>query len=215
MHVLVFIAVLFAVVVFVQIGLLSIAFDKLGLSAPGALMLLLASLAGSYVNLPLLTVAADPPEPGLLEKYARRGLLVPAGFRPGHTLIAVNLGGCLIPVFFCLYLLASTEIGVGALLLGVAVVAAVCRLVSRPIPGFGIGMPVLVAPLAAALVGVSLAPAASAPLAYVAGTLGVLIGADLMRLEDIRRMGAPMAAIGGAGTYDGIFITGIVAALLA
>ena len=55
----------------------------------------------------------------------------------------------------------------------------------------------------------------SAPLAYISGTLGVLIGADLLRLGDIRKLGAPFASIGGAGTFDGIFITGIVAVLLA
>jgi uncharacterized membrane protein len=60
-----------------------------------------------------------------------------------------------------------------------------------------------------------LSPAHSAPLAYADGTLGVLIGADLARLQDIRHLGTPLAAIGGAGAFDGIFITGIVAALLA
>ena len=53
-----------------------------------------------------------------------------------------------------------------------------------------------------------------AALAYIAGTLGVLIGADIFRLKDIRKMGTPVASIGGAGTFDGIFITGIVAVLL-
>src|SRR3569623_306647 len=43
----------------------------------------------------------------------------------------------------------------------------------------------------------------------------VKIGADLLRLNVIRKMGVPVAAIGGAGTFDGIFITGIVAVLLA
>lgn len=54
-----------------------------------------------------------------------------------------------------------------------------------------------------------------APLAYVGGTLGVLLGADLFRLRDIRRLGAPVASIGGAGTFDGVFITGLLAVLLA
>ena len=45
--------------------------------------------------------------------------------------------------------------------------------------------------------------------------LGVLIGADLMRMKDIRRIGTPIASIGGAGTFDGIFLTGIIAVLLA
>ena len=71
------------------------------------------------------------------------------------------------------------------------------------------------APLAAALTALLLDPEHSAALAYVSGTLGVLIGAELMRLKDIRRMGTPLADIGGAGTFDGIFMTGIVAVLLA
>jgi uncharacterized membrane protein len=76
-------------------------------------------------------------------------------------------------------------------------------------------MPVLLAPLAAAASALLINAEASAPLAYVGGTLGVLIGADLLRLGDIRRLGTPFASIGGAGTFDGIFITGVVAVLLA
>lgn len=121
----------------------------------------------------------------------------------------------MIPVFFCLYLLRNAEVGWNEVILGCLLVTLLCRIVSRPIQGMGIALPLFIAPVAAAVVGVTLEPDVSAPLAYICGTLGVLIGADLLRLDDIRRMGAPMASIGGAGTYDGIFITGIVAALLA
>jgi uncharacterized membrane protein len=54
-----------------------------------------------------------------------------------------------------------------------------------------------------------------APLAYIAGSLGTLIGADLTNLDKVRGLGAPVAWIGGAGTFDGIFLTGILAVLLA
>jgi uncharacterized membrane protein len=54
----------------------------------------------------------------------------------------------------------------------------------------------------------------TAPLAYIAGTLGILIGADLLRLPTVRSMATPVASIGGAGTFDGIFLTGIFAVLL-
>lgn len=206
---------LVGLVMMVQIGLLTIAFDKLGLSADAGFLLLLSSLAGSVVNLPLFSIASDPPPPGLLEQYRRQSLLLPKNFRPGRTLIMVNVGGCVIPVFFSLYLLRNTTVGGGEALLGCALVTLLCRLVSRPIAGMGIALPLFIAPVGAAVVAVTLNPEVSAPLAYICGTLGVLIGADLLRLDDIRRMGAPMASIGGAGTYDGIFITGIVAALLA
>ena len=42
-----------------------------------------------------------------------------------------------------------------------------------------------------------------------------MIGADLLNLDKIRGLGAPVVSIGGAGTFDGIFLTGIVAVLLA
>ena len=58
-------------------------------------------------------------------------------------------------------------------------------------------------------------PEHAAHLAYISGVLGVLIGADMLRLNTIAALGTPVAAIGGAGTFDGIFLTGIIAALLA
>ena len=45
--------------------------------------------------------------------------------------------------------------------------------------------------------------------------MGVLLGADVIRLRQTLRLGAPMMSIGGDGTRDGIFVTGIVAVLLA
>ena len=34
-------------------------------------------------------------------------------------------------------------------------------------------------------------------------------------LPHVRRLGAPLVSIGGAGTFDGVFLTGILAVLLA
>jgi uncharacterized membrane protein len=45
--------------------------------------------------------------------------------------------------------------------------------------------------------------------------LGTLIGADLLNLGKIQGLGAPVASIGGAGTFDGIFMTAVLAVLLA
>jgi uncharacterized membrane protein len=129
--------------------------------------------------------------------------------------VAVNAGGCLVPLAFSAYLIHHHPLGLAQVLLATTLVAAVSHVMSRPIPGIGIGMPILVAPVTAAVAGVLLGAEVSAPLAYVCGTLGVLIGADLLRLKDVRHLGAPVASIGGAGTFDGIFITGFVAVLLA
>jgi uncharacterized membrane protein len=53
------------------------------------------------------------------------------------------------------------------------------------------------------------------PVAYVSGSLGTLIGADLMNLDKIKGLGTPVVSIGGAGTFDGIFVTGLFAVILA
>ena len=212
-HLIAFIFVLAFLVAFVQLGVLTIAFDKLGLSAESAFLLLAVSLIGSGVNLPVASVPASPPRES--SPWGYRGLLRPRLAFTGRTLIAVNVGGGIMPVLFSLYLMTHNPLGVGALVTAIGVVTAVSHLASRPVPGRGIGLPVLVAPLVAAVVALLLEPEHSAPLAYIAGTLGVLIGADLLRLRDVRRLGVPIASIGGAGTFDGIFITGIVAVLLA
>jgi uncharacterized membrane protein len=201
-------------VAFIQVGLLSIAFYKLGLSPNAAYTLLITSLLGSVVNLPLFRLRSlrpqgvPPPPPPLFP-------FLPVLHNTTHTLVAVNMGGCLIPIAFSLYLLNQTPVTLLQALQAISFVTLISYLFSRPIHGLGIGMPILVAPLSAALIAVSLNPEGSAPLAYIGGTMGVLLGADILRLNDIRRMGPPFAAIGGAGTFDGIFLTGIVAVLLA
>ncbi len=212
---LLFLTLIVVLVVFVQFGALSLAFEKLGLSAESALQLLLVSLFGSAINLPLFSVSAQAPPPDTVPAELRGLLRHLAREFHGRTLIAVNVGGGLVPVVFSAYLITRGGLPPGAVLASVLIMTGLCRLISRPLPGVGIGMPILVAPIAAALVAILVNPEYSAPLAYVGGTLGVLIGADLLRLGDIRRMGTPIASIGGAGTFDGIFITGIVAVLLA
>lgn len=215
-HLLFFLFALAVLIAFIQIGAFTIAFDKLGVSQESAFLLLITSLFGSAINLPLFQMRSEPPPPvTAMDWHLRRLLRIPPAEFSGKTVVAVNVGGCLIPLMFSLYLLSRTPLGIGETLLATAIVAAISRYGSRPIPGVGIGMPVLLAPVTAALTAVLVNPEQSAPLAYISGTLGVLIGADLLRLNDIRRMGTPLASIGGAGTFDGIFITGIVAVLLA
>jgi uncharacterized membrane protein len=133
----------------------------------------------------------------------------------GRTVIAVNVGGGVIPVFFSLYLMGYAALDVWQIALGIAAVTAVSYLMSRPLAGVGIGMPMFVAPITAAIVAIVIGGDQSAPLAYIAGTLGVLVGADLLRFRDVSKLGVPLASIGGAGTFDGIFITGLIAVLLA
>lgn len=198
-----------------QLGVITIAFDRLGLSPESAMLLLISSVIGSGINLPLFRIDAEAPPQQLIPPRLWQLLRQTMPPFTGTTLIAINVGGGLIPLFFSLYLLLNTPLSLFDVALAIASVTAISYFASRPIHGVGIGMPVLAAPLAAALAALLIDPGQSAALAYIGGTLGVLIGADIFRLGDIRTMGVPVAAIGGAGTFDGIFITGIVAVLLA
>ena len=199
-------------VTLVQVGVLTIAFEKLGLSAHAGLALVLGSLFGSAVNIPVYRYPRTPRRLELTELLDPR-IWAPAP-RAG-TLIAVNVGGCLIPVGVSLFLFSQHTLSAPKTLLAIAIVSAASYRFSELIPGIGIGMPLFLAPLVSALTALLLDPAHSAPLAYISGTLGVLIGADLLRLRELRPSGVGIASVGGAGTFDGIFITGIVAALLA
>lgn len=49
----------------------------------------------------------------------------------------------------------------------------------------------------------------------IASVWGTLIGADLLNLHRLRKLGAHALSIRGAGMFDGIFLVGVVAALLA
>jgi uncharacterized membrane protein len=208
-------AALVFIITFIQVGILRIAFYKLGLSNETAYLLLFASLMGSLVNIPLFTIHSDATQAHPIPTFYRQLLHQAMPRFEGRTLIAVNVGGAIIPTGFCLYLVFTQGVEPFSIILGTGIVTLICRLVSRPLPGIGIGMPIFIAPISAALVALLLSPEQSPVLAYISGTLGVLLGADLLRFKDIRALGTPVASIGGAGTFDGIFITGIVAVLLA
>lgn len=201
-------------VIILQLGIFSIVLTKLGLSPNSAVLLLSCTLVGSLINLRLFTINSSfthIPENFLIP----RTLFKSAHFQKGKTIIALNVGGALIPISFSIYLITLHTIETINLIVAILAVTIISYSFSRPIKGLGIGIPVFIAPVTAAFSALMIDPEHSAPLAYICGTLGVLIGADLLRLKDIKQMAVPTASIGGAGTFDGIFFTGIIAVLLA
>ena len=129
------------------------------------------------------------------------------------TIIAINVGGALLPLILSLYLFLRSSVR-WRMLLGIAVVAAIVHSLAQIVAGVGIAVP-MVPPLAAAAVGLLLAFRRAPPVAYVSGSMGALVGADLWNFHRIGELGAPVVSIGGAGTFDGVFLTGIIAGLLA
>ena len=187
-----FLLALFALVLLVELRILRYAYRKIGVPPRAMFLVLLVSLLGSYINIPLFSLPAAS----------------------GTTVIAINVGGGLLPVVLSLYLFVSSGLR-KRMLLGTALVAVLVYHLARIVPGAGVAVPMLVPPLAAAGIALLLAFRRAPPVAYVAGSMGTLIGADLWNLPRIAEIGAPVVSIGGAGTFDGIFLTGIVAGLLA
>jgi uncharacterized membrane protein len=206
--------VLLALVALVEVGVLRYAYLRIGASPRVATALLFGSLLGSYVNIPVYQLPEEELRSGEEITFYGVQYEVPVLVDWPGTIVAVNVGGAVIPALLSLYLLSANRLWVRGSLAALAV-ATICHLVAQPVPGVGIAEPIFVPPLAAAVASVLLSPSYSAPLAYISGSLGALIGADLLNLDKIRGLGAPVASIGGAGTFDGIFLAGILAVLLA
>ena len=206
--------ILIVAIVVIEVRALRYAYMRIGLGSRAAFLVLLATLVGSYFNIPI----AELPGQQVLarEEVPFFGMIyqIPVKVDWPGTLIAVNIGGAVIPVLVSFYLLASQHLWVrGAI--AITAVSAVCHLLAHPEPGLGIAIPVFVPPLVTAAVALLLSRPKAAPLAYVGGSMGTLIGADLLNLDKMQALGAPVASIGGAGTFDGVFLTGVLAALLA
>jgi len=194
-----------------QAGILGIAFAKLGLDPVSGVVFFLACLIGSGVNIPIrrrpVVVSDEDDIPFLLGRFF--GFRVP---RVTEQVLAVNVGGAILPALLCLYLLPRAPLW--QTLFATVVVALVAKKLSRPVPGAGITLPALIPPIVSALLAAILVRGNAAPTAYIAGVAGTLIGADLLNLHRIERMGRGVMSIGGAGVFDGIFLVGIFAVLL-
>jgi uncharacterized membrane protein len=100
-------------------------------------------------------------------------------------------------------------------LVATALTAVAVHLVAKVVDKVGVVSPTLLPPVAAVLFSLPFGGSDLAVTAYIAGTLGTLIGADLSNLGRISEGGTSVGSIGGAGKFDGIFLTGTVAVLIA
>jgi uncharacterized membrane protein len=198
----------------IQIGALRFAYMRLGVSSASAMLLMLGSLLGSYINIPLWQLPAEEMEYRHVISFYGMQYVIPEVVDHPGTVIAVNVGGAIIPLLLSLYLLFKMQMWARGILT-VAIIAVVIHLMATPVRGVGIAVPMFLPPVVTAIVAVIIARTHAAVLAYVGGSLGTLIGADLLNLGAVQGLGAPVASIGGAGTFDGIFLTGILAVLLA
>ena len=207
--------VLFAgLIILVQLRILRYAYMRLGVSPGTALLLLFGSLVGSYFNIPITILPGEPVQSGQIVNFYGMQYVVPVVTSWPGTVLAVNVGGAVIPTLMSAYLVIRYQLWLKATLT-TAVIAFVMYSMATPVPGIGIAVPVFAPVVTTAILAFVLSREYAAPLAYIGGSMGTLIGADLLNLNNISGLGAPVASIGGAGTFDGIFLTGILAVLLA
>jgi len=207
--------ILFVIVAWLVVGkVLRFASVCMGVGPRVMSVVLAASLLFSYINIPIAYLAPFPLGAPAIVTYFGVEYVIPLTQDLPGTILAINMGGAVIPIGLSCYLTVRNRLYKLALL-DVCIVAAVCYVVAEPVPGIGITLPFFIPPLVSAIVSLGLSRVSAAPLAYIGGCLGTLIGADLLNLGAIQGLGAPVASIGGAGTFDGIFVTGLVAVILA
>ena len=214
--------VLFSILVFLFVGLIILiqlrvlryAYMKLGVGPGAALFLLFGSLIGSYFNIPVTVLPGTVRSSGQVIDFFGMQYVVPLVQQWPGTVLAVNVGGAVIPTLMSTYLVLRYQLWVRATIAVVAI-AFIIHSMATPVHGLGIAVPVFAPVVVTAILAFLLSREYAAPLAYIGGSMGTLIGADLSNLDKIGSLGAPVASIGGAGTFDGIFLTGILAVLLA
>ena len=185
-------------------------FEKLGISPEITLFLFLAILLGSLINIPLGRKKIIYIEESRFFGFWK----VP---KLGIEGLAINLGGAVIPIlisFYFLFLSWKSGFDLKPILIATVLMIVVSKFLARTVPEKGISLPAFIPPIFSAIFAMILSPEFSAPCAFVSGTLGTLLGADVLNLRKIRKYGG-FLSIGGAGVFDGIFLVGIVSALLA
>lgn len=200
--------------ILIEVGILGYAYQKIGLQRRYAYALLLVCLLGSYINIPLYQLPPEVIRSAGSVFFFGVPYVVPMASRLPGTVVAVNVGGALIPALLSIYLIFKNQLLFKSLIGTTAVTVAV-HLVANPVPGVGIAVPFLIPMVVSAVAALLLSRERAPALAFICGTLGTLVGGDLLNLGRLHGLGAPVASIGGAGTFDGIFFNGILAVLLA
>jgi len=181
-----------------------------GLTYNQAVTVFLLIVMGSLMNIPLYSKEGEIVE----KRYSFFGLMYSTRERSRIT-VAVNVGGCILPAILSIRLL--TQIPFSIWIPVFIVNSLVIYMYARPVQGVGIAVPTFIPPVTASLIGyIALAIFGQSihmlpQLAFSTGVLSALFGADILHLKDLDKIGSGVMSIGGAGTFDGIFLTGVFA----
>ena len=199
------------------------AMERLGLSPISASLAIGGIFIGSLFNYPVYEIHKDELQPEV--QFGPLGAFVQRSYQrvQARTIVAVNVGGCVIPVALAmLQMMRLAKDGGGAVMVALLVSAisiVVCWRTARPVEGLGILMPGFIPPIVSVLATwlflFNADPEQRAATAFIAGVAGPVIGADLLNLKKVTTTPVAVMSIGGAGTFDGIVLSGILSALLA
>lgn len=193
-------------IVFLAINLFAVGISNLGFSISVGLLTVLAMMIGSFINLPLSEKEVVEVETKRFFGALDRKIVVRQG-------LSINVGGALIPLFVVSILLPNAPIY--PVLITTLAGTFVAYKTSKVVPSIGVTMPPIFTVLTVVVFALMTAPENPEIVAFISGVLGTLIGADLFNLKKVSETARLTMIIGGAGVFDGIFLTGILASLLA
>ncbi len=195
------------------------AFHAAGLPGWAGLSILWTSLIGSFINIPIKKIRTGRMVEELhVVTFLGIPYYVPR-LAEEKMVIAVNVGGALIPSALATFMLFRLALIGGAISIlkaftALIIVSAVTYRSSKIVEGVGIAVHPLIPSLTAVITSLILTWSYAPSVGYISGTFGTLIGADLMNLGKLKEIRAPIVSIGGAGTFDGIFLTGILVLII-
>ncbi len=205
--------ILILVFIFISLNIFGAAFRKLGFPPEYSVYFLFLSLPCSYLNIPIKKVRSRISIISDKASDTLRSGLAASSIKTYSTTIAINLGGAVIPIIMSVFL--STMANPVEILSGILVLTIIIHKIARPVKGSGMAIHALLPPILAAFVAIIISPQNAPIIAYISGTFGCILGIDILNLKKIPDLGVPLVSIGGAGTFDAIFMTGIISVLLA
>jgi len=189
---------------------ITLGFEKMGISSEMTTLLFLMILIGSYINIPITKRQLFYREKRIFFGLFKKPIL-------SVNCVAINVGGAIIPILISLYFLfkAYTQgVVLGPIFIAIVLMSLILKYISKVVPGKGIMVSTFAPPFWATFFALVFMPSFASSSAFIIGTLGTLIGADLLNLRKAQKLSPGFLSIGGAGVFDGIFLTGIVSALL-
>jgi len=182
---------LLVVSVLVYFGLAHRILDRMRMTDKQALLFIAAVVVGSFIDIPLMS---------------------------SPTTVTVNVGGAVLPIALCLYLIVKADETVERVraIVAALLVAGVVSLGSRYLPYEPENMfldPKLIYGLSAGII--AYIAGRSRRSAFIGGVLGIVLS-DIVHIVTLSGLGIPgTTAVGGAGAFDVTIIAGIIAVMIA